>query len=134
LGYECKPQIPFASKNEGTVAQIILLEKKPTLAHLNFNFRTTQPRVISKAAWESEDPWNKIHYKTGQPRVSCQIMTVHWFLTMSLAYIRHRARITLSGHIKRSTREVWEHIFELVRRGKQIDMSNDIQHILSRLM
>jgi hypothetical protein len=49
--------------------------------------------------------------RSGTGAVSCQMLFVHWYLTLAYAHIVFVPRITFSGHVKRSTRARWGAIF-----------------------
>lgn len=86
-----------------------------TLEHLSFHLQVSYAHT---------DP----SWSTG---VSCQKLIVDWFLTAALTSMDRVPNITLSGHVKHSTRRKWEAIFEDEQKGIKHDMTVPMANILS---
>jgi hypothetical protein len=123
LGYKGTMWSPFQPAQETTL--ISMFKEITTLEHLDFHFQTAMSQSVT---W---DPWSRVRAYNGQNDVSCQKVFVDWFLTFALEHIRHVRKITLSGHVKASTREKWEAIFEEERAGVQHDMSAETARIMA---
>ncbi|KAH4923595.1 hypothetical protein HBI79_169570 [Parastagonospora nodorum] len=100
-----------------------------TLEHIEFHFQVTPPRLPN--GMPCLDPFLRQVLMNNMTDVTCQKVLVDWFLTLALAYIRHIPHISISGHVKNSTRADWEAIFEDERQGIEHDMSAQVQNILS---
>jgi hypothetical protein len=123
LGYKGALWIPFQPVQETT--HISMFKDIATLEHLNFCFQTA---ISQSVTW---DPWSRVRAYNSQNDVSCQKVFVDWFLTFALEHVRQVRKITLSGHVKDSTRRKWEAIFEEERAGVRHDMSAEIATIMA---
>jgi hypothetical protein len=92
-----------------------------TLKYLNLHFQVSPPDA------QHADPWESRYVA----EVSCQKTLVDWILTAALTQIVHVPKITLSGHVKDSTRRKWEPILEDAWRGVKHDMTIPMAGILS---
>jgi hypothetical protein len=104
------------------------LVELPALMHLNLDFRVDQP-VDSYS-----DPFTMYATRNGDfsRSPSCQKIFVDWYLTLAFQYLRKVRRVTLSGHIKNSTRTKWMAIFKNERSGKMnYDLTDEISQIVS---
>jgi hypothetical protein len=128
------PQVPNAH-------HIQVLQKIGTLEQLNLHFQITPPRedvvegylYSGPVHWTGHDPWNSRGSVRFQKEVACQKDVVDWILTLALPYLRGIPSITLSGHIKNSTRAKWERIFANERKGAVPDMSAERQSVRTQL-
>jgi hypothetical protein len=123
LGYKALLYKPFIPARE--TPHISLFKDITTLEHLNFHFQTASSKHVF---WE---PWNRVRGDISHQDVSCQKVFVDWFLTFALEHIRHVRKITLSGHVKDSTRGKWEGIFERERTGLRHYMEDEIASIMA---
>jgi hypothetical protein len=89
-----------------------------TLEHLSLHLQVAPLYMDLGAPWWLRD-------------VSCQKLIVDWFLTAALTSMVRFPKITLSGHVKHSTRRDWEAIFDDERKGVKHDMTEQMAHILS---
>jgi hypothetical protein len=99
----------------------------PMLEHLSFHFHILPPKQIDNEVVYSRDPW--LRADPERTEVSCQKAFVNVFLTLALEHIRHIPKITLSGHVKDSTRRKWESIL----RDEKMGVRHDISGRLARL-
>ncbi|KAG9189130.1 hypothetical protein G6011_05998 [Alternaria panax] len=108
---------------------INLLRHIDTLEHVNFHFHTV-PTVQSLdhpddsrylCSW---DPWLRFGQEEIKTKVSCQKLFVDMFLLFALDHVRHVPKVTLTGHVKNSTREDWDRTRERERKGEQRDTSD----------
>jgi hypothetical protein len=128
------PQVPHASHIQD-------LQKIGTLEQLNLHFQITPPRedvvggylYSGPVHWTGHDPWNARGTVRSQSEVACQKDVVDWILTLALPYLRGIPSITLSGHIKNSTRAKWERMFANERKGVVPDMSAERQSVRTQL-
>jgi hypothetical protein len=128
------PQAPYAP-------YIQVLQTIGTLEQLNLHFQVTPPREYvvdgylysGPVHWTGHDPWNHCGSVWFQKEVACQRDVVDWILTLALPYLRGISSITLSGHIKDSTRAKWERIFADERKGVAQDMSAERQFVTTQL-
>jgi hypothetical protein len=111
------------------------LQNIPDLEYLHLHYQTGPPMYEKKTAnwgWISGDPWVRSRPQESSPcEASCQKFMVDLVLTFALQYIRHVPHITMSGHIKDSTRAKWEHIFDDERRQVAHDMTSRMAELLS---
>jgi hypothetical protein len=128
LGLECQRHDGLCDLPDGSV--LSLVGQIPTLFELHFHFEIVRPRERYND-WKSSDPWAYIHFNSGTDLVSCQKTFVHWFFTMALADLRGIESITISGHVKNSTRRHWKQTFDAERKGHTWDNSQEVQEILS---
>jgi hypothetical protein len=126
VGFEQDPRQPFIPTDRIPVK--ILCQLK-TLEHLEFHFQVTPPDPSNRMA--CLEPFLRRIQTNNMTVVTCQKVLVDWFLTLALVYIRHIPHISISGHVKNSTRANWEAIFEDERQSIEHDMSAQVQNILS---
>jgi hypothetical protein len=136
LGYRSTRHRPFQPVHEET-AHISMFKHIPTLEHLNFHFQVAPLNYYPLKMGERRktcfnwDPWHRLASNLGAKEVSCQRVFVDWFLTFALEYFRHLKKITLSGHVKDSTRTKWEAIFEREKTGMRHYMGDEIARIMA---
>jgi hypothetical protein len=123
LGYKALVYQPFQPARE--TPHISMFKDITTLEHLNFHFQTTFQKHFF---WE---PWYCVRGVTSHKDVSCQKVFVDWFLTFALEHIRQVKKITLTGHVKDSTRRKWEGILERERMGLKHYMGDEIAKIMA---
>ena len=98
------------------VSPIKEITANTALEHLNLHFQ------VSPYGTYLADPW------AGR---SCQKTLVDWILTAALTQMDRVPNITLSGHVKHSTRRKWEAIFEDEQKGIKHDMTAPMARILA---
>lgn len=103
------------------ISSIRVITNIMTLKYLNLHFQVSPPDA------QHADPWESRYVA----EVSCQKTLVDWILTAALTQIVHVPKITLSGHVKDSTRRKWEPILEDAWRGVKHDMTIPMAGILS---
>ena len=96
------------------------------LRHLHLHFQTGPP--VFRTRYFNGDPWR--HHTLPNVNLPCQKFMVDLILSFALYYIRHIPKITISGHIKNSTRAKWEAIFEDERRGVMRDPTERMIELL----
>lgn len=102
-----------------SMSAIKVMAANRALEHLNLHFQLSPPYTRYLA-----DPWIGAD-------VSCQKTLVDWVLAAALAQMERVPKITLSGHVKHSTRRKWEAIFEDERRGIKHYTTVPMSRILS---
>lgn len=119
----------------GHTPAIEMLGHIETLECLNFHFQMSPqveydvPDADFEIPWRTfADPWAH-KWSTRPPHVSCQKIIVDWILTLAFDYIRQIREVTLSGHVKLSTRAKWETIFADEQKGIRHDMTDSINEI-----
>ena len=105
-------------------AKIKAITEIKTLEYLNLHFRVSLPRLYY------DHPWDDL-FDTESAMNACQRILVDWILTGALKHMERVPKITLSGHVKHSTRRKWEAIFENERKGIKHDMREPMARILS---
>jgi hypothetical protein len=103
-----------------------VLSGRKTLKSLELSFYIAQSGIYT-----SVDPFFPRRRLGVQFEIYCQKKIVDWMLTLMHAYVRHIPRITLSGHVKNSTRTKWEAIYDDERKDISRDLSPALQVILS---
>lgn len=104
------------------------LQSLKGLEHLHLHFQTGPPYRRGDWHWVSGDPW--LLQTRWHDDAPCQKFIIDLILTFGLHYIRRIPNITMSGHIKNSTRSKWESIFEDERRGVEHDMTERMAELL----
>ena len=128
LGFDSDRRMRHSSQ-----APIQILRKIPTLTHLDLHFQVSRYANTpheNHIHSTSHDPWNLwAHNRTNE--ISCQKVLLDWFFTIALETLRGIRFVTMSGHVKYSTRAKWEAIFDDERNGIIHDVSAAKQLILS---
>ncbi|KAF2003759.1 hypothetical protein P154DRAFT_572940 [Amniculicola lignicola CBS 123094] len=119
----------------GDLSTLELLANIPTLKYLNFHFSVSRV-TATEGILISTDPWvlmnGRFQTENELPELSCQKTFVDWFLTMTVRYLRRVPNVTLSGHVKNSTRRKWEEIWARERYTRQwYDPSREIRRIMA---
>lgn len=114
---------------------IHVLRNIPTLAHLHLHFQVPTPLRIHKVAnrgrFISQDPWTPSLRDYRANLISCQKTLLDWFFTLALEALRGIPPVSMSGHVKHSTRTKWEAILYDERNGTLHDFSVERQVIIS---
>lgn len=103
------------------VSSIWAITDNEDLEYLNLHFQVTPPDE------QLVDPWAKF----SPTDMSCQKTLVDWILTAALTQMKRVPKITISGHMKDSTRRKWEPILEDARKGIKHDMTAQMASILA---
>jgi len=98
------------------VGHLSVLRRIETLEQINFHFQTVKATPHPDGYLCSCDPWIRVRQEIWT-KVSCQKDFVDMFLLFAFDGIRHIPKITLSGHVKNSTKENWDRIFQREKRG-----------------
>jgi hypothetical protein len=126
LGLSTGPLTGFAPEMQDFKG-VYRLKELDTLHHLHFRFQTSPP-YWQDGVWNSGDLWHCMRRRQNRD-VSCQKISVDWFLTLAFNGLRHIPKLTYSGHIKDSTRQKWDKVFKDERDGKLHDFSREIEDI-----
>jgi hypothetical protein len=116
---------------QGPYADIRVLSTLPGLVYLNFHFTCFYRKHEGEDRWWSSDPWSMTVFDALGERLgavaSCQRIFAEWFLKLAFNIISGIPRVSLTGHVKHSTREKRERIFSDERRvGGTYDMTDEI--------
>jgi hypothetical protein len=118
-------------------APIHVLGKIPTLTRLDFHFQVSLPRQYKWVhnrgyRWcSSLDPWAHSLQPHHIELISCQKTLLDWFFTLALEALRGIQCVTMSGHVKHSTRAKWKAILHDERNGTLHDLSAERRVIVS---
>ena len=130
LGYDDQRQVEWPGQ-----ALIRVFGKIPTLARLHLHFQVSLPRWIERVGIEdqffSHDPWVRSLPSHPTDLISCQKTLLDWFFTLALEDLRQIPSVTMSGHVKLSTRTKWETILHDERNGTLHDLSAERLTIMS---
>jgi hypothetical protein len=135
LGFPNSVYFKFLGFNDQRLAKspseapIHVLGKIPTLTRLDFHFQVSLPRQFQW--WNhrgsyycfSHDPWGHLLQSHSIELIFCQKTLLDWFFTLALEALRGIQCVTMSGHVKHSTRTKWEAILHDERNGTLHDLS-----------
>ncbi|KAI4614572.1 hypothetical protein J4E83_007226 [Alternaria metachromatica] len=128
IGYESAHGVGFARNQILPHVRLETLTAVPTLKHLELQFQVLHPNIVSVEGFRgyAYDPWHNIRPEA-ETEVSCQKEWLRIFLTLAYSRLRSVEKVTLSGHVKNSTREYWEPKLS----GEVHDMTRAREEVLS---
>lgn len=83
-----------------------ILRQIPTLIHLDLHFQVSRPANTQHGNLThhtSHDSWNLSLYNR-MNEISCQKVLLDWFFTIALETLQGIRVVSISGHVKLSTR------------------------------
>ena len=109
VGYESDSDGITEIRNwRANIRGLQLLSDIRTLEHLNLQFQLFQPHHWVEdyeiCTW---DPWQ--HPRRNND-VSCQKKFVEMILTLGYEWLQRIRKVTISGHVKKSTHKKWDHL------------------------